>query len=108
VYEAVGFYPACGTETLDHQGVRWYPLAPPGIDALDSDIQDRLDEILATEREVSPIAGTRGMVRVPAPGPGDNVGTLVVWADGVARWVSDSGDLDVWMIDDEVVYTWVC
>ena len=41
-------------------------------------------------------------------GPDDDVGTLVVWADGVARWVADSGDLDVWMIDDEVPYYWVC
>ncbi|MGH9135232.1 MAG: hypothetical protein ACRDZZ_14935 [Ilumatobacteraceae bacterium] len=49
-----------------------------------------------------------GLTRVAPPGPGDDIGTLVVWADGVARWTSDSGDLDVWMIDDEIVYNWVC
>ena len=45
---------------------------------------------------------------MPSPGPGDDIGTLVVWADGVARWASDSGKLDVWMIDDEITYPWVC
>jgi hypothetical protein len=49
-----------------------------------------------------------GVARVAPPGPGDDIGTLVVWAVGVARWVSDSGVLDVWLIDDEVTYNWVC
>lgn len=62
----------------------------------------------AVEREDSPVAGVHGLARVPSPAPGDDIGTLVVWADGVARWVSKSRDLDVWMIDDEIVYTWVC
>lgn len=42
------------------------------------------------------------------PGPGDDIGTLVVRVDGVARWVSDNKQLDVWMIDDEISYTWDC
>jgi hypothetical protein len=107
VYEAVEFYPACGNETLQHQGVAWYPLKPGGIEVLDADIQPLLDEVLAVEREDSPVASVRGL-RVVAPGPGDAIGTLVVWADGVARWVSDSRDLDVWMIDDPIRYNWVC
>ena len=107
VYEAVEFYPACGNEILQHQGVRWYPVKPTGIEELDADIQPLLDEVLAVEREDSPVAGVRGL-RVVAPGPGDDIGTLVVWADGVARWVSDSRDLDVWMIDDPIRYFWAC
>ena len=107
VYEAVEFYPACGNETLQHQGLTWYPLKPPGIEELDADVQPLLDEVLAVERENSPVSGVRGL-RVVAPGPGDDLGTLVVWADGVARWVSDSRDLDVWMIDDPVRYVWEC
>jgi hypothetical protein len=108
VYEAIGFYPACGNETLDHEGVTWYPLAHSGFDPMDPALQDRADEVLAVEREDSPVAGVHGLARVPSPGPGDDIGTLVVWADGVARWVSKSRDLDVWLIDDEIVYTWVC
>ncbi len=108
VYEAIGFYPACGNETLDHEGVTWYPLAHAGFDPMDPALQDRADEVLAVEREDSPVAGVHGFARVPSPGPSDDIGTLVVWADGVARWVSKSRDLDVWLIDDEIVYTWVC
>ena len=33
---------------------------------------------------------------------------MAVWADGVARWVSDRGELDVWMVDDEIEYSWIC
>jgi hypothetical protein len=108
VYEAIGFYPACGNEALDHEGVTWYPLVHSGFDPMDPALQDRVDEVLAVEREDSPVSGVDGFARVPAPGPGDDIGTLVVWADGVARWVSKSRDLDVWMIDDEIVYTWDC
>ncbi len=54
------------------------------------------------------MTGRQGLVRVVEPGPGDAFGTLVVWADGVAQWLSDSRDLDVWMIDDEIIYNWVC
>lgn len=108
VYPATEFYPACGNETLDHRGVTWYPLARSGFGPYDPDLQDRIDEVFAVEREESPVAGVQGLARVAPPGPGDDVGTMVVWADGVARWVSDSGDLDVWMVDDEIVYNWEC
>ena len=108
VYEAIEFYPACGNETLDHQGVTWRTLVHSGFDPMDPELQERIDEVLAVEREHSPVAGVHGLTRVPSPGPGDDIGTLVVWADGVARWVSASRDLDVWMINDEIVYTWEC
>lgn len=108
VYENVEFYPACGNETLGHLGVTWYPLVHVGFDPIDPRLQDDIDEVLAVEREESPVTGRRGLVRVSPPGPGDDNGTLVVWADGVARWVSENGELDVWMIDDKVVYNWVC
>jgi hypothetical protein len=35
VYEAIEFYPACGTETLDHQDVTWYLLVHSGFDPTD-------------------------------------------------------------------------
>lgn len=109
VYEGVKAYPACGNERLDHEGVTWYPVMHFGYLPGDSSLQVRADQILAVDRVDPPGAGPQGFARrVPSPGPGDDIGTLVVWADGVARWISDSGKLDVWMIDDEVTYTWLC
>jgi hypothetical protein len=115
VYEAIEFYPACGNETLNHQGVTWYTLVPVGFDLParltsnpgDADRQNMIDEVFAVARAESPVAGRYGLKVVP-PGPGDDIGTLVVWADGVARWVSDSRNLDVWMIDDPIRYIWAC
>ena len=109
VYDGVMTYPACGNESLVHDGVTWYPVMRFGHQPFDVSLQARADEILAVDRVDPPGAGVQGFTkRVIPPGPGDDIGTLVVWADGVARWVSDSGKLDVWMTDDEVVYTWVC
>jgi hypothetical protein len=107
-YEAVAFYPACANEALEHEGVTWYPIVHVGYDPLDPRLQTYVDDVLAVVREEAPLATEHGFVRVAPPGPGDDVGTLFVWADGVARWVSDSGDLDVWMIDDVIEYNWVC
>ena len=107
IFEAIEFYPACGNETLDHQGTTWYTLIN-AYGAVDPDLEARADAVLSVEREASPVMGRQSLVRVVEPGPGDSVGTLVVWADGVARWVSDSGNLDVWLIDDEIAYNWVC
>lgn len=108
VYEGAEFYPACGNETLDHQGVTWYTLVNAADGLVDPAFRERADVALSADREPSPVMGRQGLVRVVSPGPGDDVGTLVVWADGVARWVSDSGDLDVWLIDEELTYNWVC
>lgn len=108
VQESVEFYPACGNEPLNHSGRTWYPIAHVGSDPMDASFQDRLDAVLEADREDPPVARMHSVARVVPPGPGDDMGTLIVWADGVARWMSDSGDLDVWMIDDELTYDWVC
>lgn len=107
-YEGVTTYPACGNETFEHLDVTWYPLVQEGLDPVTDDLQGRADDVLAVEREASPVFEVHGLLRVVPPGPGDAIGTLAVWADGVARWVSDSGDLDVWMIDDPITYNWAC
>ena len=102
VYDEVSFYPACGNEELVHDGVHWYQVQ-------ESDFPVEYAAIFDVARaEPAEPAGFRSAARVVAPGPGDDVGTLVVWADGVARFVSDSGDLTAWLIDDELTYQWVC
>lgn len=108
VEEAVEFYPACGNEVLDHLGQRWYPIVREGSEPMDRDLQDEVDATFAVDRAKPPATMVQGLTRVSPPGPGDDTGTLVIWADGVARWTSDSGSLDVWMIDDEITYNWVC
>lgn len=108
VYDGVEAYPACGNEPFDHDGVTWYPLFTDGYESVDPDLQPKVDEVLAVEREPAPEGEPQGLARVAPPGPGDDIGTLVVWADGVARWMSDSGNLDVWLVDDVITYNWVC
>lgn len=107
VYDGVGFYPACGNEQLLHDDVRWYTLANTAYPPIDEQLHAVLDEVLAVDREPMP-SGPQGITRVVEPGPGDDVGTLVVWSDGVARWVSDSGLLDVWLVKSPLRYNWVC
>ncbi len=107
VHESVVFYPACGNETLTFDGVTWYQLNH--YDGYDEEYAAIYQAFADAEREPSPVGARRGFApAVVAPGPGDDIGTLVIWADGVARWVSDSGDLDVWMVDDEITYNWEC
>jgi hypothetical protein len=108
VYDDVAAYPACGNEPLTHLGVTWYPVSRVGTGPIDGGLQPILDRILETDREDPTTFEAQGLMRVSPPGPGDDVGTLVVWADGVARWTSDSGNLDVWLVDQEIDYRWVC
>ena len=109
VTEGVEGYPACGTEPITHDGVTWYPVSSVEFPTDHSDLSELLSEITSVEREPSPVGVPTGFApRVAEPGPGDDVGTLVVWADGVARWVSDSGNLDVWLVAQELTYDWVC
>jgi hypothetical protein len=104
----VGAYPACGNEPFTHLGVTWYPVSRVGGQPIDGGLGRVLTELLAVEREQPPARNLAGFARVVPPGPGDDTGTLVVWADGVARWTSDSGKLDVWLVDDPLTYNWVC
>lgn len=108
VDEHLAFYPACGNETLEHEAVTWYPVTALEFHDANDEFMRRVAELKEAPRERSPVVGTNGFARTVPAGPGDDIGTLVVWADGVARWVSDSGKLDVWMIDDELTYNWVC
>ena len=100
--EHVDAYPACGNEPVRHDGVTWYPFDAGSAPELWK------SAIESVNREVYEVAIVSGFARVAPPGPGDDLGTLIVWADGIARWMSDSGNLDVWLTTDELTYDWVC
>lgn len=102
VHEGVAFYPGCGDETLTFEGVTWYQVH-------ESDYPDVYAAIFAVDRLENVVeSAPRGFARVAPPGPGDDIGTLVIWEDGVARFVSESGNLTAWLVDDVLTYDWVC
>lgn len=122
VHEDVAFYPACGNEVLELASITWYQLLP--------DEQRSLREEQENETSMGPASpGTFTMVRssvrpaqaprlvlthgrnvpaVVAPGPGDDIGDVTVFADGLALFESDSGDLTTWLTQEERTYNWEC
>jgi hypothetical protein len=98
VVHDVEYYIGCANEPVTVGGTAWYPLA--GFE-----FADEVADIEATPRESA--GGIRGFARVAPPGPGDDIGTLVVYADGVAHYESDSGQT-IWLTRDEQSYNWVC
>lgn len=94
----IEYYGACGNETFDLDGVTWYPLP------LDEQEQIDVGNYEAVEATLEP----SGLVRVAPPGPGDDVGTLFTFEDGLGRFVSDSGLIDLWMTTKEQTYDFEC
>jgi hypothetical protein len=45
--------------------------------------------------------------QVAPPGPGDDIGDMIVYVDGTARFESDSGWV-IWSTDREQTCGWVC
>lgn len=113
-YDGVRFYPACGNETLAHEGKVWFPFRPAnpedfptaGAGADDAPAMDRGPTGSGAASAPGTVSVSVGMVI--APGPGDDLGTLTVYEGGFAYWVSDSGDLDTWLTNTKIEYLWVC
>lgn len=100
VHTDVDYYGACGNETLTVDGITYYPMYYDDVQALDTTRYP----VLAAE----PVHGFGGgVVRVAAPGPGDDIGTLIAYADGIARYESHSGRV-LWLTTAEQTYAWVC
>lgn len=101
VLDNVGFYPACGNETLTLEGVTWYSM--PTEDSAD------FATPLALGAAALPGLGTsRGLPVVAAPGPGDDIGTLVIYEGGYAYFRSDNGELTRWLTTEPIEYNFVC
>jgi hypothetical protein len=102
VVERVEHYPACANTPYQAGGTTWYPV----VDWADTTLAETYRAITSVPRAEP--GGPRGWApRVVAPGPGDDIGTLVVWVDGVARFTSDSGLVE-WATALPQVYNWEC
>gem|GEM_PF-1420263 len=95
------YYGACGNETLVEPDATWYPLVTM------RDLGGETFDASAYEPIPDPVA-PQGLVRVADPGPGDDSGTLYVYADGIGRFVSDSGTIRRWMTTVEQQYEFAC
>ena len=102
VHEDVEYYIACADVPVTVDGIRWYPVAEWG----NEQTAELFDEITSVDRQ-PPGAQVGFAPRVAPPGPGDDVGTIYVYADEVAWFESDSGQT-IWLTQDEITYTWVC
>jgi hypothetical protein len=95
-FDNVNYYGACGNEVLTHDAITMYPLLRAQLAALDT--------------SKYPVPGTVHSLKEPAvapPGPGDAVGTLVIYSDGIATFQSQSGRV-IWLTNDPQSYGWVC
>lgn len=102
VVEDVDYYYACGNEILElADGRRFYPLVEQ--DSVDPD--DYLSAPVEASEGLVLAAGL--VLAVVEPGPGDDTGTLTIYDDGMAYFVSDSG-IEAWLDDEERQYEWVC
>ncbi|MFZ4719912.1 MAG: hypothetical protein ACOYMR_10835 [Ilumatobacteraceae bacterium] len=97
VDERAQYYGACGNETATFSGETWYPLLPQEQELVDPDLY-------------RPPAQTSAGLRAPkvvGPGPGDDVGTFIVYDDGIGRYESDSGRV-IWLTQEPHEYAWDC
>ncbi|MFW2332274.1 hypothetical protein, partial [Ilumatobacter sp.] len=83
-------------------GTVFYPLPTEPSDHVVPGLAEAIDE----SRYPIP-ADLAGVVRVAPPGPGDDIGTMIVYSDGFARFESDSGWI-IWLTDQEQTYGWEC
>lgn len=105
----VPYYPACGNEVLTWEGEDYFPYNPADIDDFPDPtaMETRASALGAT----APLAWVRMSVPLPSvvpPGPGDDVGTLVIYEGGHAFWESENGALSTWLTTAELQYNWVC
>lgn len=97
VDERAEYYGACGNETAVFSGETWYPMLQAEVALIDPALYPLPNP---------PSSGLRAP-QVMEPGPGDDVGTFVVYGDGVGRYESDSGRV-IWLTQVPHTYNWEC
>lgn len=97
VDERAEYYGACGNETAVFSGETWYPLLQAEVALIDP----------ALYPQPAPSSSGLRAPQVMEPGPGDAVGTFVVYGDGVGRYESDSGRV-IWLTQIPHTYHWEC
>ncbi len=107
-YADVAYYPACSNEVLTFDGRRWFPFEPANAADFPSDPLSAAPSALAAADTANTAAFAGPVGAVVAPGPGDDVGTLVIYDNDLAYWESDSGDLNTWLTHHEIEYNWAC
>ena len=101
IVDDVSYYPGCSNEPVEIAGTTWYPVPEWGDDTakLYGEITSVVRQDSATPQGFAPDVAT--------PGPGDDAGTLVVYADGYGRYETDSGKV-TWLTTEEQTYNWIC
>lgn len=107
-HASVAYYPACRNEILNFDGHRWFPFLPANASDFPSDPLTGAPAPLAAADagDSAALAGPVGAVVMP--GPGDDVGTLVVFESDLAYWESESGRLSTWLTNHTIEYNWAC
>ncbi len=93
----VQFYGPCGDSAAQFSGVTWYPLVQSEVALIDPTLYPE---------PAPPSSGFRAP-KVAPPGPGDDIGTFVVYSDGLAKFTSESG-MVTWFSQKVRQYNWVC
>lgn len=106
VHENFQYYGACGNETVKVEATTFYPVHRDDVRSIDKS-QYPVEGPSARPGPSETTADAAGFARVAPPGPGDDLGTMVVYSDGMARFESKSGRV-IWLTDEEQTYNWVC
>ncbi len=109
VYENVNWYPACATSPIELGGRLFYPLpmGAPAVDESKYPLPPSHSGSALSGFGAAPGALGTVVPRVVAPGPGDDIGTVVAYSDGMARFESDSGNV-AWLTLEKQYYGYVC
>lgn len=108
VFEDVNWYPPCAITPIELGGDLYYPLpmdAPPVDESQYPTIVDLVTGDLYQEE--SAVTAGLDLPRLIPPGPGDDIGTVIVYSDGMARFESRSGNV-AWLTREVQEYGYVC